>query len=80
MRARAAGPGQATWNGRDTTGSRVSTGVYFIRMTVANRTFQQRRLLEGQSTQNIHSIAAIIERADQKDREKEPAAVQKTAD
>jgi len=42
---RSAGPGQVTWNGRDTTGARVSTGVYFIRMTVGNRTFQQKTLL-----------------------------------
>ncbi|MCZ6767210.1 MAG: T9SS type A sorting domain-containing protein [bacterium] len=42
---RAAGPGQVVWNGRDTAGNRVPAGVYFVRMTVENRTFEQKSLL-----------------------------------
>lgn len=39
-------------------------------IALVDRTFQQRRLLEGLSTQNIHSLSAIIEAADKADMEK----------
>jgi len=61
MMLQAAGEKRATWNGRNNTGSRVATGVYFHRMTAPGFVMTKKRFCcsDPVSTFQIFSSATL---------------------